>query len=311
MRKEAKRILVCKYFEGLIQRKREAENHSTADLYRATNNWIRKFTKGHIPMLYEITPAFVNKFHIFLKSQKHLKPNSIVSYMCNFRAMYNSAIHERIVHPPIPPFTYIQLHKEKTAKRAISPKEIENLCQLNLAQRSELAFSADLCIFSYLACGMPFVDLAHLNKKNIIGNEIVYNRIKTGTLIRIHITEGMQQLINKYKGKNGPYLFPILKKGEDTTHEEYKSYLANYNTHLKELGKMLNIQIQLTSYVIRHTWATEALRQHIPVAVISQALGHTSEKTTRYYLDQLDQSELDQANALITKSIDYLLRKSA
>lgn len=74
---------------------------------------------------------------------------------------------------------------------------------------------------------------------------------------------------------------------------------------------MLTTSIQLTSYVIRHSWATEALKRHTPVAVISQALGHTSEKTTRYYLDQLDQSELDQANALITKSIDCLLKKSA
>ena len=123
MKKEAKRMLLCKFFEELIRRKREAGYHSTADLYRATNNWINKFTKGHAPMLYEITPAFINKFHIYLKSQKHLKTNSVVSYMCNFRAMYNTAIRERVVHPPIPPFMYIQLHKEKTAKRAADRTE--------------------------------------------------------------------------------------------------------------------------------------------------------------------------------------------
>lgn len=311
MKKKTKRILLCKYFKELIQRKREAGNHSTADLYRATNNWISKFTKGHALMLHEITPAFINKFHTYLQSQKHLKTNSIVSYMCNFRAMYNTAVREKMIHPFLSPFIDIRLHKEKTAKRAIPLKEIENICRLNLKQPSELAFSADLCIFSYLAYGMPFIDLAHLTEENIIGNEIVYNRTKTGTLIRIHITEGMQHLIRKYKGKNGSYLFPILKKGEKTTHEEYKSCLSNYNVHLKKLGKMLTTSIQLTSYVIRHSWATEALKRHTPVAVISQALGHTSEKTTRYYLDQLDQSELDQANALITKSIDCLLKKSA
>lgn len=39
---------------------------------------------------------------------------------------------------------------------------------------------------------------------------------------------------------------------------------------------MLTTPVVLTSYVIRHTWVTEALRQHVPVALIS--LGHTSEK---------------------------------
>lgn len=168
-----------------------------------------------------------------------------------------------------------------------------------------------MCIFSFLSCGMPFVDLAHLTQKNIIGAEIVYNRIKTGTLIRIRITEGMKHLLNKYKGRNATYLFPILTKGDKTTHEEYKLCLLNYNTNLKEIGEMLGILTPLTSYVIRHSWATEALRKYTPIAVISQALGHTSEKTTRFYLDQLDQSELDQANALITNAVDTILRGKA
>lgn len=307
---KATKMLLFKYFEELIDRKRTAGSHSTADLYRATNNWIKKFAKERSLLLYEIDTCFIDKFHTFLQSQK-LKINSIVSYMGNFRAMYNMALRERIVHPRVHPFSHITLHKEKTAKRAISSKEIEKICQLDLSQRADLTFSADLCIFSFLACGMPFIDLAHLTKKNIIGNEIVYNRIKTGTLIRIHITKGMKQLLNKYERRNSNYLFPVLTKGDKTTHEEYKSCLLNFNTDLKEIGEMLKFPTQLTSYVIRHSWATEALRKFTPIAVISQALGHTSEKTTRFYLDQLDQSELDKANALITNSVDSILREKA
>lgn len=36
-------------------------------------------------------------------------------------------------------------------------------------------------------------------------------------------------------------------------------------------------------------------------------LGHTSEKTTRFYLAQLDQSELNRANAIITGSLDMIV----
>lgn len=301
---------LCKFFDILILRKRKAGKHSTADLYRATNNWLKEFTKGRPIKLKKVTDAFVEKFYNYLLSQGYLKTNSIVSYISNFRAMYNTAVREKLVRPRISPFSHLPLHRGKTLKRAIPKKMIEKICLLDLPH-PKLAFVADLCIFTYLACGMSFVDLSHLQTDNIIGDEIIYNRIKTGTLIRIHITKGMQLLLDKYKGKNGSFLFPILKKGEKTTHEEYKSLLQNYNKHLKEIGKKLNPSIQLTSYVIRHSWATEALKRHTPVATISQALGHTSEKTTRYYLDQLDQSELDQANALITNSLDCILQERA
>lgn len=60
-------------------------------------------------------------------------------------------------------------------------------------------------------------------------------------------------------------------------------------------------------YIVRHTWATNALRKQVPLSIISQALGHTSEKTTRFYLASLEQSELNRANARVTEEVDLLL----
>ncbi|RHJ90434.1 integrase, partial [Bacteroides sp. AM07-16] len=103
-------------------------------------------------------------------------------------------------------------------------------------------------------------------------------------------------------------LFPQLC-GEGS-HGAYKAVLARHNACLKEIGRRLRHPVKLTSYVARHSWATEAFRQHVPVSVISQALGHTSEKTTRIYLDQLDQSVLNKANNRITRSIAELVGKT-
>lgn len=60
-------------------------------------------------------------------------------------------------------------------------------------------------------------------------------------------------------------------------------------------------------YKVHHTWASEALRCNIPIAVISQAMGHTSEKTTRIYLAQLDVSVLNKANQVVTGGLETLL----
>ena len=83
------------------------------------------------------------------------------------------------------------------------------------------------------------------------------------------------------------------------------------NEALKEIGQFLISPIQLTTYRFRHTWASEALLCGIPIAVISQALGHTSENTTRIYLKQLNQSVMNEANSMITKSVGDLLVKVA
>lgn len=94
-------------------------------------------------------------------------------------------------------------------------------------------------------------------------------------------------------------------------YEAYKKALHQYNGCLKEIGEQLSIPIHLTSYVIRHTWATEALRNGTRVAVISQALGHTSERTTRHYLAALDQPQLDAANEIITKQLEEVIKVRA
>lgn len=297
---------VFPFLEEEIRLKRVAGRISTADLYRASTNWLYTFWGSNKLVFTAITPAFVDRFHTFLRGQKHLKENSIVSYMSNVRAMYNAAIRAHLIkEPEIHPFAHLSLKGEKTAKRAVDKNVIKELASLHLEGKPRLQLVQDACLFSYLACGIPFVDLAHLTRQNIVGEDLTYNRIKTGTPIRVRITEGMQRLIRKYASDKTPYLFPFLPPGD--TYADYKQTLRRYNEGLKEIGLQLTTPIHLTSYVIRHTWATEALRQHTPVAVISQALGHTQEKTTRHYLAALDQSELNEANRLIIGGIDELV----
>lgn len=52
-------------------------------------------------------------------------------------------------------------------------------------------------------------------------------------------------------------------------------------------------------YISRHTWASIAKSKNIPISVISEAMGHDSESTTRIYLASLDTSVIDNANKLI------------
>jgi hypothetical protein len=65
---------------------------------------------------------------------------------------------------------------------------------------------------------------------------------------------------------------------------------------LAQLSRELHLRTRLSSYVARHSWATLAYREHIPVAVISESLGHASEKLTYHYLAGFDNRTLRDAN---------------
>ncbi|PXZ43092.1 integrase [Sanguibacteroides justesenii] len=54
------------------------------------------------------------------------------------------------------------------------------------------------------------------------------------------------------------------------------------------------------TYVARHSWATIAHRKGIPLHIISEGMGHHSERTTVIYLDSLDNRLLDKANEEVT-----------
>lgn len=297
------------YMDFQVARKREAGKDSTADLYRVVRNRLYRFGKGASLQWTDITAAMVDDFGSSLRAEG-LAVNTVNSYLSSFRALCHTALREGLPGPACDPFAGLHLKREETAKRALKIAEVNKVMQADYPAEPSLREALDLFIFSYLACGIPFVDLAYLTKKNIVGSEIVYYRHKTGALIRVGITPAMRLLLRKYGQKGSPYLFPILSAGKDG-HEAYKAALRKYNSLLVIIGERLHLSVKLTSYVARHSWATEALRQNIPVAVISQAMGHTSEKTTRIYLAQLDQSVLNKANAKITKkAADMFLERA-
>jgi len=55
----------------------------------------------------------------------------------------------------------------------------------------------------------------------------------------------------------------------------------------------------LTSYVSRHSFATQAMMLEVPFKVISTMLGHSDLKTTEIYLKSLPSNILDDYNEKI------------
>lgn len=202
-------------------------------------------------------------------------------------------------------FAYVFTGYEPTVKRAISPLLIRRLMNLDLEKRPALRFSRDLFLLSFYLRGIPFVDLAHLRQTDVRHNTIYYYRHKTRQQLSVHIESYAAQIINRYKNKttSSPYLLPILSLTGEDGYKQYKSALRLYNQHLHTLSKMLRLNTPLTSYVARHSWATTAKDEGIAISVISESLGHTSEKVTHVYLASFDNNAMSKANKKVIATI--------
>lgn len=228
-------------------------------------------------------------------------PNTSSYYMRNLRAIYNRAVEQGFVTQQNP-FKHVYTGIDKTKKRAVSLDVIREIRDLKLTKKS-LVFARDIFLFSFYTRGMSFVDMAFLKKQDLQNGILAYRRNKTGQQLFIKREKTMQELIDKYDTFDTPYLLPVIRNnGVDEWHQ-YQNAAHRINRNLKQIGKQIGLDIPLTTYVARHAWASIAQSKNVPLSVISKALGHNSEQTTRIYLSSLDTSVVDKANNLILMSI--------
>ena len=104
--------------------------------------------------------------------------------------------------------------------------------------------------------------------------------------------------MNRYRSPQRKYIFPILDNRERTPRQirnRIYDVLANVNGHLNDIGKELGIELKISSYTARHSYATVLKRSGVSTSIISESLGHSSERITQIYLDSFDNEQVDEA----------------
>lgn len=222
--------------------------------------------------------------------------------MRNLKTIYSRIGEDGYKVNPDSPFRGIKTGVCKTIKRAISREELVKIAQLKFDSVTEkhIELARDMFLFSYYTCGMAFVDIAYLRKSDIEGGIITYCRRKSKQQIRLSVIEPLERMIDKYQSSSD-YVMPILNADlPQVLYDQYKLALGRINKNLKVIGKYAGLSYRLTTYVARHSWATQVKMLGTSTSVISQGLGHTSEKTTRIYLQEFDSKVIDGVNRSVS-----------
>ena len=293
---------ITDFFTQQIQKLKNDNRRGTARNYSKTLKSLKAFMKNTDSTFNIVTEQFVESYNTFL-IQRGVVRNTISFYMRIFRSVYNKAVTQKIIEQTFP-FKNVYTGVDRTRKRAVTETVISQLLSIDLKKSKALQFARDLFIFSFYARGMAFVDIVYLKKSNIQNGYITYVRHKTGQELTIRIETRLQNIINQYEKKDSPNLFPIFNtEDENKAYSQYEIALNYYNRQLKRLSKLLEPNINLSSYTPRHTWATTARNKNVPLSIISAGMGHSSEKTTLIYLTKIDNSIIDEVNKAIIDSI--------
>ena len=289
-----------------IGRLREEGRYSTAHVYQNALLSFSKFCGVHSVSFRQVTRERLRRYEQHLY-ECGLKPNTISTYMRMLRSIYN-----RGVEAGSAPYVHRLFHEVYTGvdvrqKRALPVVALRRLLYED-PQSDRLRRTQAIAALMFQFCGMSFADLAHLEKSAQDQNILRYSRIKTKTPMSVEILDTAQEMISQLLNHQPSrpdcpdYLFDILsgdkKRKDERAYREYQSALRRFNNHLKGLAKALRLTSPVTSYTLRHSWATTAKYRGVPIEMISESLGHKSIKTTQIYLKGFGLKERTEVNKM-------------
>lgn len=278
-----------------------ADKVGNANVYQSTYNSFFKFHKNKNIVFREITPALLDKYETYLRSNGNTN-NGIGIKMRTIRALYNYAIKADVVDKKYYPFKIFKISRFKSigVKKALTREEIKLMETIDVSKYPHLTDTRNYLVFCYYMGGMNFVDMMKLKWENIQGERILYTRSKTKGRFSIKIEEPVKKVIVYYKAQNREtdYVFPILLKKKLTPVQidnRKRKTLRKFNKQLKEIANIQGVDANVTSYVIRHSFATNLKYAGVSADMIGQSMGHHDVSVTNAYLKEFGDDVIDDA----------------
>lgn len=270
----------------------------TLENYRSAISKVREFAGDNWQRLTvaAITRQWTDNFTRWLQQQHADKPQTVDFYLRTFRAVYRHALNLTESTANAQPFGGPRPGGSFSAKRALKRGDMLKILSTELREKLKprQIEALDVLVFIFYSRGMAFQDVYRLRWSMISDGRIRYKRSKTGALIDVEVVSELEEIMRRYHRKDSPYVLPFLhesRKGNIGKELSEKSALRRINRAVYNIIG----DVKLTTYVLRHTWATMMLEDGSPVEVISQCMGHSSIRTTQIYLSRISSRKIDKA----------------
>ena len=234
-------------------------------------DYITKIYHSRDLRLDDVTEDFIRGFCHYLRVDKGLSQSTVWLYQIPVKQICSRAFNSGQI--PVNPFSGYHIRPKVKARRYLTEGELK-LLMGKAFDDPKLAFTRDMFVFSCWT-GISFSDMRDLTEDHLVGMGrsvwIVSQRQKTGTLFRIKLMRVPLSILHRYEAeRRDSHLFNI------------GSYTV-MNDRLRRISRICGFSEHLTFHVARHTFATMAMTNGMPIESISSILGHTNIATTQIY----------------------------
>lgn len=281
------------YFEKRVGVNRVAKSvHTYRCAYEHVERFLlKRFRLSDIPFS-ALDRSFIDRFDLYLRTERQLAPNTIVLYMSRLHTVINKAIAAGIITAD--PFAGYEPPRSERKRRYLTREELRRLMTTPLPS-PRLYLVRDLFLFSCYT-GISYGDMCRLTTANLETAEdgtvwIKATREKTNVEFEIPLLDLPCHIINKYRDiMPDGRLLPMYGNSE-------------LNKGLKLLAAACGIDRKLTFHMARHTYATEITLSHgVPMETVSRMLGHSRVDTTQIYA-QVTDNKIDTDTQSLDKRI--------
>lgn len=246
------------YFRTYIEHfeKRVGVNRTikSAHTYRCAREHVERFLSERLRLsdipFSALDRSFIDKFDLYLRTERKLAPNTIVLYMSRLHTVINKAIAAGIITAD--PFAGYEPPRSERKRRYLTKEELKRLMTTPLPS-SRLYLVRDLFLFSCYT-GISYGDMCRLTAANLETAEggtvwIKATREKTNVEFEIPLLDLPLRIIDKYRDiASDGKLLPMYGNSE-------------LNRGLKQLAAACSIDHKLTFHMARHTAASGLSRR--------------------------------------------------
>lgn len=312
--RKSKEDKVFLQFDELIKELEASDRIGTAISYKNSKTSLQKFAGGKEVSFEFFTKSKLDQYKTWMQTGDNKCTDTTIGfYLRALRTLFNRAIQKGVTshYPFIKGAEGCKVPKGKGRKIALNKPELQKIFDFELPNKHPYSFYLDMWKLMYLLGGINPTDLCLLQESNIQNGFIYYVRQKTKRTsnekktIKVPYSEPVKLLIEKWQviDRQDPFLIPVILVTKDATHQRatIAQFVKMTNTAMKHVAGKLEISQKITSYVARHSIATQLLRSGASVKLIGDQLGHQNTKTTETYLDGFEDDQIKEAFNLATK----------
>ncbi len=274
--------------------------------YKSAYGAIAKVTTLNIP-LSKVDYSWLSKLETSLL-ERNVSINGIAVYMRTLRALYNKAINRGLVDSSAYPFRRYKIRTSSTSPRVVNLTELRKYFKYSPPRESHQYDSWNYGRLIFLLRGINFADLALLTKENFKGDRIIYKRAKTHKDYSVKLLPLAEQIFAEYYNPDRVTALPIISDHDllqkRALPERIGQLRKTTNKWLHRIGKELDLNQDLSTYVFRYSHANACKALGYSKDIISESLGHAyGLAVSSCYLENYNIELIDEMNAAIYQAV--------